>query len=166
MSGTMYFSEEWGSNALKVTGSVTGLSVDNTNGFHVHTYGSTTNSCNSMGPHWNPDGVAHGFYDSPVRHAGDLKQLMPVAGVDPTPYDYTDPIATLWGTNSVIGRGLVVHLMNDDGMGAAGNAGPLIACCTIARASPDEFSQPAEPEPVAMVHHYPAAAEMAIGHDD
>ena len=71
----------------------------------------------------------HGPYtaDKTKRHAGDIKQY--TASTNTPAYEYTDSIATLYGTDTIAGRSLVLHALPDDG--TAGTFGPKIACCTI-----------------------------------
>ena len=50
---------------------VTGLPTDDDimlHGLHVHEFGQTTSEgCDSMGGHWNPDGVNHGAPNDPLN---------------------------------------------------------------------------------------------------
>ena len=55
-----------------------------------------------------------------------------------TTLEYIDPVATLFGDNSILGRSIVIHadaddlgLGDDEGSRADGNSGDRIACCTI-----------------------------------
>lgn len=110
----------------------------------MHTYGDLSNGCASTGGHFNPDGVDHGSAHDhrDERHVGDLKQAVANAqGV--AEYKQTDAIADLYGPDSIVGRGLVLHAGEDDlgdggdaGSRANGNAGPRIACCIIGIVAP------------------------------
>nr|AAL25378.1 GH23708p [Drosophila melanogaster]AOQ15416.1 Sod3-PA [synthetic construct] len=106
-------------------------------GFHIHEKGDLTNGCISMGAHYNPDKVDHGGPDHEVRHVGDLGNLEANSTgiIDVT---YTDQVITLTGKLGIIGRGVVVHELEDDlGLGnhtdskKTGNAGGRIACGVI-----------------------------------
>ncbi|XP_046361343.2 superoxide dismutase [Cu-Zn]-like [Haliotis rufescens] len=108
-------------------------------GFHAHALGDLSNGCASLGGHFNPFGTNHGDRTSPVRHAGDFGNIMEQADgtVNTT---ITDTVARLFGTNSLIGRSLVIHAGTDDlGLGgnagsvASGNSGPRVGCCVIGR---------------------------------
>ncbi|XP_039148869.1 extracellular superoxide dismutase [Cu-Zn] isoform X2 [Drosophila simulans] len=106
-------------------------------GFHIHEKGDLTNGCLSMGAHYNPDKVDHGGPDHEVRHVGDLGNLEANSTgiIDIT---YTDQVITLTGKLGIIGRGVVLHELEDDlGLGnhtdskKTGNAGGRIACGVI-----------------------------------
>ena len=125
---------------------ITGIS-EGFHGFHVHTYGDLSNGCASTGGHYNPDGTDHGAAHEhrDGRHVGDLKMVEANAqGV--ADYKQTDALADLYGPDSIVGRGLVLHRDPDDlglGVGEAeagskanGNAGPRIACCIIGLVAP------------------------------
>ncbi|WVZ00394.1 hypothetical protein V8G54_026463 [Vigna mungo] len=105
-----------------VTVRVSGL-VPGPHGFHLHEYGDLTNGCLStgilkalvsiFGPHFNPKKFTHGAPEDKIRHAGDLGNIVANAdGVaEATIVDNQIP---LFGPNSVVGRALVVHELEDD----------------------------------------------------
>ncbi|CAB4282659.1 unnamed protein product [Prunus armeniaca] len=112
---------------------ITGL-TPGPHGFHLHEYGDTTNGCISTGPHFNPKNLTHGAPEDEIRHAGDLGNIVANAdGVaEATIVDNQIPLT---GPNTVIGRALVVHELEDDlGKGghelslSTGNAGGRLAC--------------------------------------
>ncbi|CAN4119420.1 unnamed protein product [Withania somnifera] len=114
---------------VRITGLTPGL-----HGFHLHEYGDTTNGCMSTGAHFNPNKLTHGAPGDEIRHAGDLGNIEANAdGVaEATIVDNQIPLT---GTNSVVGRALVVHELEDDlGKGGhelsltTGNAGGRLAC--------------------------------------
>ncbi|KAL8153816.1 hypothetical protein V2J09_011576 [Rumex salicifolius] len=114
---------------VRITGLTPGL-----HGFHLHEYGDTTNGCISTGPHFNPNKLTHGAPEDEIRHAGDLGNIIANAdGVaEATIVDSQIPLT---GPNSVVGRALVVHELEDDlGKGGhelsltTGNAGGRLAC--------------------------------------
>lgn len=115
--------------SVRITGLTPGL-----HGFHLHEYGDTTNGCISTGPHFNPNKLTHGAPEDEVRHAGDLGNI--VANADGVAeVSIVDNQIPLAGPNSVIGRALVVHELEDDlGKGGhelsltTGNAGGRLAC--------------------------------------
>nr|WDE17993.1 chloroplast copper/zinc-superoxide dismutase 10 [Litchi chinensis] len=115
---------------------ITGL-TPGPHGFHLHEYGDTTNGCMSTGAHFNPNNLTHGAPEDEVRHAGDLGNVVANAdGVaEVTIVDNQIPLS---GPNTVIGRALVVHELEDDlGKGghelslSTGNAGGRLACGVV-----------------------------------
>ncbi|CAL9042322.1 unnamed protein product [Musa banksii] len=117
---------------VRVTGLTPGL-----HGFHLHEYGDTTNGCISTGAHFNPNKMTHGAPEDEVRHAGDLGNIVANSeGVaEATKVDSQIPLS---GPNSVVGRALVVHELEDDlGKGGhelsltTGNAGGRLACGVV-----------------------------------
>lgn len=105
--------------------------------------GSLSNKINfccfnrSTGGHYNPDKVNHASRESAVRHVGDLGNVEANAnGVVST--SYSDNVINLFGSRSVIGRGVVLHAEEDD-LGLTdhpdskktGNAGGRLACGVI-----------------------------------
>uniref|UniRef100_A0A0H4IRB5 Superoxide dismutase [Cu-Zn] n=1 Tax=Stylosanthes guianensis TaxID=62615 RepID=A0A0H4IRB5_9FABA len=117
---------------VRITGLTPGL-----HGFHLHEYGDTTNGCISTGAHFNPNNLTHGAPEDEVRHAGDLGNIVANAdGVaEATIVDSQIPLS---GPNSVVGRALVVHELEDDlGKGGhelsstTGNAGGRLACGVV-----------------------------------
>lgn len=117
---------------VKITGLAPGK-----HGFHLHEFGDTTNGCISTGPHFNPDKKTHGAPEDETRHAGDLGNI--VAGEDGVAeVTISDAQIPLEGPNSVVGRALVIHELEDDlGKGGhelsstTGNAGGRLACGVV-----------------------------------
>merc|ERR1711974_482859 len=98
-------------------------------GIHVHEFGDINGGCASAGGHYNPRGVNHGGPTADVRHPGDFGNLVqsPDGVIDTV---FTDPMATMFGPESIIGRSIVLHagqddlgLVDNDGSRANGNAG-------------------------------------------
>ncbi|KAJ6408679.1 hypothetical protein OIU84_008400 [Salix udensis] len=116
-----------------VNARITGL-TPGPHGFHLHQYGDTTNGCMSTGAHFNPNNLKHGAPEDEIRHAGDLGNIVANAeGVAEA--IIVDSQIPLSGPNTVIGRALVVHELEDDlGNGGhelsstTGNAGGRLAC--------------------------------------
>ncbi|CAL9167714.1 unnamed protein product [Musa hybrid cultivar] len=112
---------------VRVTGLTPGL-----HGFHLHEYGDTTNGCISTGAHFNPNKMTHGAPEDEVRHAGDLGNIVANSEGRLLSILHFIPLS---GPNSVVGRALVVHELEDDlGKGGhelsltTGNAGGRLAC--------------------------------------
>ena len=145
VSGTVTLTQESEGAPTKVTGSISGLAPGK-HGFHVHEFGDTTNGCMSTGAHFNPAGKTHGAPTDAERHAGDLGNV--VAGADGVAnIDITDSQIPLAGPNSIVGRAMVIHELEDDlGTGdhsepgtqgktskTTGNAGGRQACGVVGR---------------------------------
>ncbi|KAL3648912.1 cysteine desulfurase Selenocysteine lyase [Castilleja foliolosa] len=105
-------------------------------GFHVQALGDTTNGCMTS-LYINPAEKEHGAPDDEVCHAGDLGNV--IVGEDGiAKIEIVDKQIPLTGSNSIIGRAVVVHADPDDlGKGGhelsktTGNAGGRIACGII-----------------------------------
>ncbi|XP_052176807.1 superoxide dismutase [Cu-Zn] [Diospyros lotus] len=135
VSGTVFFTQE-GVGPTTVSGNLSGLKPG-LHGFHVHALGDTTNGCMSTGAHFNPGGKEHGAPEDENRHAGDLGNVK-VAEDGTASFSIVDSQIPLAGSNSIIGRAVVVHADPDDlGKGghelskSTGNAGGRVACGII-----------------------------------
>ncbi len=107
-------------------------------GFHVHQWGDVDcpdGKC--TGGHFDPFGEPHGAPDAPLRHVGDLGNL--VAGPDGVAdYERLDSRLRLEGPNSIVGRAVVVHAGPDDfSSQPSGAAGPRVAVGVIGIAPPE-----------------------------
>lgn len=132
-----YFTQEKDSDLVKITGEIKGLTPGE-HGFHVHTFGDNTNGCISAGPHYDAhNNKNHGGPSDAERHVGDLGNV--TAGADNiAKIDITDKVISLTGSQSIIGRTMVIHEKADDlGKGGneeslkTGNAGGRLACGVI-----------------------------------
>lgn len=118
---------------VTITGKIYGL-TEGLHGFHVHEKGDVSMGCMSAGAHFNPENVTHGAPEDTVRHVGDLGNIQADAAGEAT-INITDNIISLKGSNSIVGRAIVVHSGEDDlGKGnnslslTTGNAGDRWAC--------------------------------------
>lgn len=116
---------------LKVQANVIGLAPGE-HGFHIHESGdcSAPDAMSAKG-HFNPGGRAHGRYDYPEHHEGDMPNLTANAQGEAS---YAVELAglSLSGPNGVLGRSVVVHAAPDDYRSQpAGNSGSRIACGVI-----------------------------------
>ena len=105
-------------------------------GFHVHQYADLSNNCLSTGGHFNPYNKSHGAPTDSERHVGDLGNIETTGSA--TIFEMQDDVISLRGENSIIGRGLVIHVGEDDlGRGnqpdsrTTGHAGARFACGVI-----------------------------------
>ena len=133
VKGTILFIQAPGS-PTSIKGTITGLEPGD-HGFHIHEFGDMSKGCESMGGHYNPDGVEHGNEDT--GHVGDLGNITANTEGVASVKKIAERIDLL-GDRSIIGRGLVVHADTDDlGLGKdaeskkTGNAGDRLACGVI-----------------------------------
>ncbi|HEX7812369.1 MAG TPA: superoxide dismutase family protein [Burkholderiales bacterium] len=122
-----------------VTANLSGLAPNSTHGIHIHENGDcTARDGSSAGAHFNPSASDHGGSTGSRRHGGDLGNLTADEnGNVMATVEVDGGIAFGNGTDSIIGRGLVVHANADDLKSQpAGNSGGRIACGIITR-NPD-----------------------------
>jgi Cu-Zn family superoxide dismutase len=121
---------------IKVVARIEGLTPGK-HGFHIHEWGDCSSKDGmATGGHFNPTAMPHAAPDAAKRHHGDLGNIEAnqngVAHVE-----FTDPVMTFDGPNSIIGRGLIVHANADDlKTQPTGNAGGRLACGVIGVAKP------------------------------
>ena len=129
--GTVTFTQEAG--GVHVVADLTGLTPGE-HGFHLHQTGDcSAPDAASAGDHFNPTMMPHGAPDSTSRHAGDLGNLT-ADGSGNAHYDRVDSQLSFEGTNSIIGRAVIVHGNRDDMTSQpSGNAGPRVACGVVNR---------------------------------
>jgi Cu-Zn family superoxide dismutase len=133
VKGTILLMQAPGTPTL-IKGTITGLQPGE-HGFHIHEFGDMSKGCESMGAHYNPDGIDHG--DIEQGHVGDLGNI--TADENGTAnFSIQANRVDLIGDRSVVGRGIVVHADPDDlGKGGdeeslkTGNAGDRLACGVI-----------------------------------
>jgi len=148
-----------GTCTTALSATVNGLSPGAVHGWHIHEFGDVSASDGTAaGGHFNPAGVPHALPPPPggerVRHAGDLGNLTPAdtAGVATAAAGATSDLAV---TSLVVGRGLIVHALRDDGGQPTGNAGARLAQCVLGVARPVAAAAAPVPSPA------PAAEEAA-----
>lgn len=116
---------------IHVTAQITGL-TEGKHGFHVHEYGEcSSHDGMCTGDHFNPTNAPHGAPTNKIVHVGDLGNI--VADKDGNAsYNEINPHMTLFGPNSIIGRGLIIHADPDDLTSQpTGNSGKRIGCGVI-----------------------------------
>jgi len=133
VKGSILFMQAPGTPTL-IKGTITGLQPGD-HGFHIHEFGDMSKGCESMGAHYNPDGVDHG--DENEGHVGDLGNIT-ADDKGTASFSIRADRVDLIGERSVVGRGIVVHADADDlGQGGdeeskkTGNAGNRVACGVI-----------------------------------
>ncbi|GAU99964.1 SOD_CuZN13 [Ramazzottius varieornatus] len=137
VTGTITLRQQNMAQGITFTGSIEGLKPGK-HGFHFHEKGDTGNNCMNAGEHYNPSGKNHSDPHDPNRHFGDFGNIEAdswgVARVDGL-IDPKNLVSLFNASNSVIGRTLVVHTLEDDlGKGdnaestKTGNAGGRLAC--------------------------------------
>jgi superoxide dismutase, Cu-Zn family len=127
--GTVTFAEE--TEGVRVTASVEGL-TPGLHGFHIHDKGDcSAPDFNSAGGHFNPTQAPHGSPTDPQHHAGDFGNLEAnQQGI--ARYERVFNWLSFKGTNSIIGRAVIVHEKPDDlKTQPTGNAGGRLACGVI-----------------------------------
>lgn len=134
--GTVMFEKV--SGGINVAANVTGLE-EGEHGFHIHQFGDCTAADQtSAGGHYNPYDMEHGAPTDSVRHMGDMGNLLADADGNAT-LENLDQVIELNGTNSIIGRAVIIHGGTDDFTSQpSGAAGPRIACGVIGIANSGE----------------------------
>lgn len=128
-TGTVRFHQT--KKGVRVTVSFTGLTPKTEHGFHIHEKGDcSAPDGSSAGGHYNPANVPHALPTKAERHAGDMGNLKSNAkGVVTWKGDFEN--FSLQGTESVVGRGVILHEKADQGTQPSGDAGGRIACGVV-----------------------------------
>ncbi len=119
---------------LQVSVQMTGLQPG-MRGFHAHEEGSCEPGddgapAGAAGGHFAPFGHPHGAPDDEPqqRHVGDFGNLN-VASDGTVDTSFTDPVASLDGEASIVGKALIIHADEDDlETQPTGDAGDRVAC--------------------------------------
>ena len=131
--GTVTFTEV--AQGVKIVADIDGL-TPGTHGFHVHEHGSCGGKeASEAGAHYNPTNMEHGAPDRSIRHVGDLGNLI-ADEKGHAHYERVDRVIKLRGSQSIIGRTVIVHADADDFTSQpAGASGTKISCGVIETAS-------------------------------
>ena len=136
IEGTVWFTQKNYISPTKVVATFKNLPKGK-HGFHIHEYGDKSNGCTSAGAHFNPFNRKHGSLTSTERHIGDMGNVVSKGDIE-THFTVEDPMMTLFGEYSVVGRSIVIHENEDDlGLGGhedsetTGHSGPRLACGVI-----------------------------------
>ena len=118
-----------------------GFKPNNVHGLHIHDSGDcTARDGSSAGGHFNPASSQHGGVSGSARHMGDLGNITADANGEVLETFNVSDIAFGTGTDSIVGRGLVIHADRDDMKSQpAGNSGARVACGLIVR-NPDRVT--------------------------
>lgn len=133
LSGIVTFSAS--EDGLIVTYAIGGLTPGE-HGFHVHENGSCDPGDDgtpggAAGGHFDPIGAVHAEPTAPERHVGDFGNIL--AGVDGRAAGtFLDPVATLDGTTSIVGKAVIIHADADDlSSQPSGAAGSRVGCGVV-----------------------------------
>lgn len=130
VKGALYFKHIYNDTKVYVTGQISGFAPNTTHAYHVHEFGdlSSSNAIN-MGSHFNPLSTPHGLPYTDPRHIGDLGNLFADSTGSVTINSVFNQSLAQGFTlsSSIIGRGLVIHALADDGSQPVGNAGSRLA---------------------------------------
>ncbi|XP_051870416.1 superoxide dismutase [Cu-Zn]-like [Pristis pectinata] len=122
VAGTIAFESQKNGTVL-IKGIITGL-THGKHGLHVCAFGNLFNGYHSIGPHFNPRKKTHGGQQDEERHVGDLGNVEAnEEGV--AEFQVEDHLVSLSGTESIIGRAVVIRAEEDD-LGKGGNEESLI----------------------------------------
>lgn len=128
IEGFVKFSQKTPSSKVKVNINLKGFQDNDPHAIHIHEFGDISNGCHSAGPHYNPTNETHGtrYIKGMPRHAGDLiNNIYPKRHV--VKFKYDDEMLTLYGSESIIGRTVVIHQGEDDcGLGGLNQFGEII----------------------------------------
>ena len=115
---------------VRIEANITGLTPGR-HGFHVHQWGDVSAADGrSAGGHFDPHGTEHALPAGEPRHVGDLGNLeADDSGI--ARYERVDSQLAFSGPNSIVGRGLIIHALEDDGGQPTGNAGARVAMGVI-----------------------------------
>ncbi len=130
--GTVTFMDH-GGGKLHVQAHLNGLTPGAKHGFHIHEFGDCTSpDGKSAGGHYDPAGVGqHGEPGADMRHAGDLGNVQADANGHGMIDGMFEGISIAGDMNPIIGRGVIVHALEDNYGQPTGNAGARIGCGVI-----------------------------------
>lgn len=129
VAGKVTFTSQPG--GVRVVADIAGL-TPGLHGFHIHEKGDCSAAdFTSAGGHFNPLGAKHGAPTDAERHVGDFGNIEADAS-GRARLDQVFSWLTFTGTNSILGRAVIVHDKPDDlKTQPTGNAGGRIACGVI-----------------------------------
>jgi superoxide dismutase, Cu-Zn family len=136
VSGLVVLTQTTPTSPTRVVAQITGLTGPH--GFHIHSFGDVSSPQGTLaGSHYNPLAAPHhGIPPYPVRHMGDMGNIVYFDNSDVAYYDYTNDQLSLSGANSIFGRTIIVHSAQDDCASPVGNSGSRVAQCVIGTKNP------------------------------
>jgi Cu-Zn family superoxide dismutase len=131
VAGQVDFAER--GDKLLVSVKASGLKPGSVHGFHVHEKGDCSSAdAMSAGGHFNPDGHQHGAPDQPMRHAGDMQNIVADSRGEANISFETSMMRLDKGKYGILDRAVVIHASPDDYKSQpAGNSGARVACGVI-----------------------------------
>eukprot|EP00761_Pharyngomonas_kirbyi_P011638 gb/GECH01011664.1/.p1 GENE.gb/GECH01011664.1/~~gb/GECH01011664.1/.p1 ORF type:complete len:351 (+),score=91.52 gb/GECH01011664.1/:1-1053(+) len=140
VSGDVKFTSQ-SSGDVTVDISINGFEADKPRGIHIHSFGDLSKEDGtSLGGHYGDDDQVHALPNESennstiTRHFGDMGNVQADSnGVVSASKDFSN--IDFSGSNSVIGRGVVLHLEDDNGFSEqpSGAAGPRGQVCVIGK---------------------------------
>jgi Cu-Zn family superoxide dismutase len=129
--GTVTFTETYA--GVLVVGNIDGLGLG-AHAIHIHEFGKCQAPFTTAGPHFNPTGKHHGFFNPDGPHLGDLPNIdTPAAGK--LRFEFLLPGTRIRGANAILdsdGAAIVIHGSRDNyRTDPAGESGSRIACGVI-----------------------------------
>jgi len=131
VSGALTFTQI--GDVVRVTGEIKGH-TKGPKGYHIHEKGDCSDDkAMSTGGHFNPYKSKHGGPYEPVKHAGDMGNIVfNDQGVAKVNFTVGDISVSKDAPNGIIGRAFIVHAEVDDlKTDPTGNAGGRVACGVI-----------------------------------
>jgi hypothetical protein len=115
-------------DGVTITARIAGLAFNTTHGFHIHQFGDLSSLDGlSLGSHYNPYNYSHNLPPQ-QRQYGDLGNICTFSPAGIAYYNYFDNVIRVNQSINIIGRGVVIHAIRDDG---STNYGPRIGMCVI-----------------------------------
>jgi Cu-Zn family superoxide dismutase len=131
-AGTLTFTWDNNTQTTNITGTITGMAASSTHGIHIHVYGDISAiDGTAAGGHYNPMSAMHGDIANTARHVGDWGNVYSDS-TGAISINVASNMVKLSGTQSAIGRTMIIHEKMDDGVTQpTGNSGTRYGQCVI-----------------------------------
>lgn len=137
VTGIVLFEQVGGMGPVTVSAIIVGLTNQTVHGFHLHQWGDLTSASGAAaGSHFNPTNSRHGIPGADYGHLGDMGNINFFDETGEAFYSFENDRISLNGVNSIIGRAVIVHELQDDCSDPVGNAGVRLAQGVIGIANP------------------------------